>query len=218
MRSRLTLGAVAGVAGALVPVVGLVVLPIWDFPATTASASQIAHFVQAHRSALQAVMVLNTIGVSLWSVFGAAVWVRLRQAAHADSALPACFAVGLIGFVTLLMAGFTAFDVLVYRGSVGLEAQVLYDLTFGLLAMSGMPTAVALAAFAVLVVREGVLPGATAGLAAVTAAAHVVLLLSFVIRRGFFSLEGPVITVIPGLLFAWIFVTGIAMLRPAAHD
>jgi hypothetical protein len=42
--------------------------------------------------------------------------------------------------------------------------------------------------------------------------AHVVLLASFVVSEGFFSLEGQVITAIPATLFIWIVGTGIAML------
>jgi len=44
--------------------------------------------------------------------------------------------------------------------------------------------------------------------------APLVLLLSFVIPVGIFSLEGQVITVVPALLGAWILATGITMMRP----
>jgi hypothetical protein len=46
----------------------------------------------------------------------------------------------------------------------------------------------------------------------VAAAAHVVLLGSFLVTEGFFSLEGQVITAIPATLFVWIIGTSIAML------
>jgi hypothetical protein len=49
---------------------------------------------------------------------------------------------------------------------------LLYDLTFGLLAMSGMPTVIALAAFATAVYRHGVLPRYTAHLAFAAAVVH----------------------------------------------
>jgi hypothetical protein len=42
---------------------------------------------------------------------------------------------------------------------------------------------------------------------------HGLLLLSFVVPRGFLSLQGQVITVVPGPLWAWILVTAIAMRR-----
>jgi hypothetical protein len=149
-------------------------------------------------------------------VFGAALWVRMRSAAGATSVLPALFAIVVAGFGTLLLAGFAAFDVLVYRPTGASEAHLLYDLTFGLLAMSGPPTAVALGAYAVLEHRVSMLGAASMWLAAVAAVTHVVLLASFIVPRGFFALEGLVIAVIPGFLWAWILAAGIAMMRRPA--
>jgi hypothetical protein len=210
------LGGLAGVLGIVVPFVGVLVVPIWEFPGTGISGAELVTFVREHRTALQVTMVLNTVGVTLWLVFGAALWVRLRFAAGARSVLPALFVVGFASFGTLLLAGFTAMDVLIYRPTAANEARLLYDLTFGLLAISGMPTAIALGAYAVLEHRVHMLGVTAKWLAAAAAASHLLLLLSFVVPRGFFSLEGQVITVIPGLLWAWILAAGIAMLRSTA--
>ena len=114
--------------------------------------------------------------------------------------------------MALLLAGFTAFFVLVYRDADVGDPRLLYDLTFGLLAMSGAPTAIALGSYAALVLRSTGLPRWTAWLGVVGALAHVALLASFVVSEGFFSLQGQVITAIPATLFAWIIGTGIAML------
>ena len=206
-------GGLAGIVGIGVPAVGLAVLPIWDFPATADTGARVAAFAAGNRAALQVTMALNTAGVTLWLVFGAAVWVRLRAELPPDSVLPGCVAVGATGFVTLLLAGFTSFDVLVYRHPGAAESQVLYDLTFGLLAMSGMPTAVATAAFATAVYRYRALPRVTGHLAAVTAVVHVLLLLSLVVPSGALSLEGLSITVVPAFLWAWILCTGVVLLR-----
>jgi hypothetical protein len=139
------------------------------------------------------------------------VWLRLRQAGATESLASACFALGLLGFLTLLLAGFTVFFVLVYRDAEVADPRFLYDLTFALLAMSGAPTALALGSYAALVLRTQTLPQWTAWLALVGAAAHVVLLASLVVTEGFFSLEGQVITAIPATLFAWIIGAGVAM-------
>jgi hypothetical protein len=128
----------------------------------------------------------------------------MRAALPSGSILAACFAAGLTSLITLLLAGFTAFDILVYRKPDALEARLLYDLTFGLLAMSGMPTAVALTAFAIAAYRHCVFARVTGAVAAVSAVAHLLLLLSFIVGRGFFSLQGAVIAVVPALLFFWI--------------
>jgi hypothetical protein len=210
---RIDVGGLAGVLGIVVPFLGIFFVPIWEFPGTSASGAEVVAYVRDHRAALQVTMMLNTVGVTLWLAFGAALWVRMRSAAGAGSVLPAFFAVGFASFGTLLLAGFAAMDVLVYRPTAGNEAHLLYDLTFALLAMSGMPTALALGAYAVLEHRVSMLGAASTWLAAAAAIAHVVLLASFIARSGFFALEGPVITVIPGILWAWILTAGIVMLR-----
>ena len=207
------LGALAGVLGIVIPALGLAVLPIWQFPGTASSGAEIVTFVHDNRSALQVVMVLNTLGVTLWMVFGVRVWAALTSAGRDGSELAPYWAAGLVGFVTLLLAGFSVFDVLVYRPPAPDVAGVLYDLTFGLLAMSGMPTALGLLAFAAATYSSRVLPRHTAHLGVLTATAHLALPLSFVIDRGPFSLEGLVITVVPAFLWAWILVTAIAILR-----
>jgi hypothetical protein len=215
VRRRRIYGGAVGVLGILVPTIGLIILPIWRFPSTNAAGAQISEFASQHRTALRTTMLCYTLGVSLWLVFGSILWARLRSEEESGSVIPTCFAAGLIGFVTLLLAGFTAFDILVYRGTGASESRLLYDLGFGMLAMSGMPTAISLGAFATSIYRYRWLRRYTADLAAVTAAAHVLLLLSFVANTGFFSLEGAVITVIPALLWAWILITGVALMRSA---
>jgi hypothetical protein len=208
------LAAAAGMLGfALVTVGSAVVVPLWSFPGTGADAAAIGAFVLAHRSALLAAMVLTTAGVTLWLVFGAGVSLRLRRVTGVDGLLWASFSVGLVGFVTLILAGFVPFFVLAYRAPDVADARLLYDLTFGLLAMSGAPTAVALGGYAALVFRAGDLPRSTAWLAAVAASAHVLLLASFLVEDGFFSLEGQVITAIPATLFVWIVATSVALQR-----
>ena len=207
-RPRLSAGGWAGVLGIAVPLIGVIVLPIWTFPATSASGVEVRAFARGHTAALQAMMVTYTVGVTLWLVFGAAVWARMRATLPRDSMLTTCFAGGLISFVTLLLAGFTCFDILVYRQPAPAEASLLYDLTFGLLAMSGMPTAAALTAYAISVYTHRAFDRPTGHLAAATAATHVLLLLSFIVGNGFFSLQGAVITAVPALLWIWIAYTG----------
>jgi hypothetical protein len=133
-----------------------------------------------------------------------------------ESYLSACFLFGVVSFVTLLLAGFTCFLVLTYRAQQISDARLLYDISFALLAMSGLPTAVALGSYAWLTFRSRHLPAWTAALGAVGEVAHVLLLASFLVSAGFFSLEGQVITVVPATLFLWILGTGIALLRDAS--
>lgn len=206
------LAAIAGPVSILFGLVGLVVDRMWSFPASGASGAEIADFVQAHRTALLVAMLLNTAAVTLWLAFGAGVWRWLRRETGGESPFSASFLFGFVSFVTLLLAGFTAFFLLAYRAGEVSDPRLLYDLAFGLLAMSGMPTALALGSYAALVLGSDALPRWTALLACLGAIAHVALLASFVVTSGFFSLQGAVIIAIPGTLFAWIAGTGVAML------
>jgi hypothetical protein len=129
------------------------------------------------------------------------------------SVLSVCFLVGLVSFVTLLLAGFTVAFVLFYCAPNAPDPRLLYDLGFGLLAMSGVPTALALGSYAAQVFSDSRLPAWSAWVAVVAALAHLVLLASLVIPSGFFSLQGGVIIAIPAMLFAWILATSIVLLR-----
>jgi hypothetical protein len=203
----------AGTAGIALPAMTLVVYPIWSFPGTQTSGTELARWATTHHDRLVVTMLLNTVGVTLWLIFGAALWTYLRDRLPTRSTLPTCFAAGLIGCVTLLLSGFTAFDLLLYRQHSAETSTLLYDLTFGLLAMSGMPTVVALGSFAVAVYIHRVLPRYTAHLAIGGAAIHPLLLAAFIVHDGPLSLQGFSITGMPAFLFAWILGTALAMPR-----
>jgi hypothetical protein len=212
-RQDIKLAGATGVVSIALAAVAALIAPMWDLPPTDASPAQIRDFFADDRTGFFVTMVVNTAVVSLWLVFGAGVWLRLRRAARGQGTLLAEFALGFVSLVTLLLAGFTAAFVLGYRAPDVTEARLLYDLTFGLLAMSGMPTAVALVAYAGLIFRTDTLPRSTAWIALVAAVAHVILLASFIVETGFFSLQGEVIMAIPATLFLWIAATGVALWR-----
>jgi hypothetical protein len=205
------LASIAGIASLALGVAALPIDQMWTFPGTTASATEILDFAEANRPALLVAMLLTTLAVALWLVFGVGVWLWLKEETGGESLLSVCFLVGLVSFVSLLFAGFTSFIVLVYRAPEVSDPRLLYDLSFGLLAMSGVPTALALGSYATLVFGNARMPTWTAWLAVVAALAHLLLFASLVITRGFFSLEGGVTIAIPATLFAWIFGTAMAM-------
>lgn len=194
-----------GTLGVVVPAVAIPIYPIWLVPATRTSGADIARWAANHHDRLVATQVLYTVGVGLWIVFGAALWTRLRSQLPAESPLPTGFSLGIIGMVTLILSGFTAFNLLLYRPRGAEISALLYDLTLGLLAMSGIPTAVALGCFAIAVYRYRVLRRSTAHIAAVAAAGHVLLMIAFIAPSGPLSLQGPLtVWAIPLLLFTWI--------------
>lgn len=195
----------AGLLGVYIPAAAIPIYPIWLVPSTQTSGHDIASWALAHHDRLVITQVLYTVGVAFWLAFGAAVWTHLRNRLPAGSPLATGFGVGLVGLVTLILGGFTAFNLLLYRPRSAEMSSLLYDLTVGLLAMSGVPTVVALGCFATAVYRHGVLRRSTAHLAAVAACGHVLLLAAFIAPTGPLSLQGFLtITGIPLLLFAWI--------------
>jgi hypothetical protein len=177
------------------------------------SHTEVARWATINHDRLIVTMLHNTVGVTLWFVFGAAVYAVLRDRLPTRSMLPMCFAASFFGCVILLLSGFTAFNLLLYRRHSAETSILLYDLTFGLLAMSRMPTVVALGSFAVAVYVHQALPRYTAHLAVAGAAVHP--LLRFIVRDGPLSLEGISITAMPAFLFAWILGTALAMPRNA---
>jgi hypothetical protein len=211
---RINAGVIAGVSGFLIPMASNLLVPIWQMPSTSAPGSEVVRFVIDHQVALRATLVLDTVGVTLWMVFGGAVWLRLRRASASDTLATSLFGVAFSGMILLLMAGFTNSFVLAYRAPDPVTARLLYDLTFALLAMSAMPAIVALGAYAAVVFTTKRLPRHTGDLAILTAAAHVLLLVSLVTPRGILSLEGPLIAVMPALLFVWILTTALTLRRP----
>jgi hypothetical protein len=204
----------AGTLGVVIPAAGFVAYPIWSFPETQTPGSDVALWATAHHDRLVVMMLLYTVGVTLWLPFGAAIWAYLRDRLAAGSTLSAGFAAGFVGFVTLIFSGFTAFDLLLYRHHSADTAMLLYDLTFGLLAMSGMPTTVSLASFAIAVYAHRMLPRSTAHIAVAAVAAHLLFLAVFIVRGGPLSLETfSTIGLIPLFLFAWILATALAIPR-----
>lgn len=203
----------AGALGFALPALTLAAYPIWSFPGTQTAGTEVERWATINHDRLIVTMLLNTVGVTVWFVFGAAVYTILRGRLPTRSMLPMCFAASFFGCITLLLSGFTAFNLLLYRDHSAETSILLYDLTFGLLAMSGMPTVVALGSFAVAVYLHQVLPRYTAHLAVFGAAVHPLLLVTFIVRDGPLSLEGISITAMPALLFAWILGTALAMPR-----
>ena len=216
--SAIKLAGIAGVVSIVLGITGSIIDEMQTFPRTGASASEIAGYADAHRSALLVAMVLSTIAVGLWLAFGVGVWVWLRERTGGVSVLSVCFLAGLVSFVTLLLAGFTAAFILFYCAPAAPDPRLLYDLAFGLLAMSGLPTALALGSYAAQVFSDSRLPAWSAWLAVLAALAHLVLLASLVIPSGFFSLQGGVIIAIPAILFAWVLAMGIILLRERSRD
>jgi hypothetical protein len=195
------------IAGALVSP------PLWDTTATTAAATEVTQYLQDHRGRILAGIFVYSLGITLFLCFAAALWTWLRRSEPEPRLLSNTFALSAVALTVLILAGFIPAAVGAYRPQDPALAVALRDLTFGLLALSGLPTAVCLGAYAAIVWRHRPLPAWTAWLAVVGAISHVVIAASFLRRSGFLSLEGDVIVFIPATFFAWILAVGAVLAR-----
>jgi hypothetical protein len=214
---------ITGLAGlasfVLIVAATFVAPPLWDAPETNATAAEVVDHVHDHRGRILASLFVYSIAMGLFLCFTAGLWTWLRRSEGETGPLSAAFGFGAVSLTTLILAGFVPVAVLAYRRPDLSVVHPLNDMTFGLLALSGIPTAVCMGAYAALVLRGVPLPRWTAWLGVLGAVAHVVIAGSFLETSGFFSLEGDVIVWIPGTFFAWILaVSAVLVARRPTPD
>lgn len=135
----------AGLASfGLIIVAALVAPPLWNAPATMASGSRVAAYAHDDRDRIIASLLIYSLAMGLFLCFTAGLWAWLRERERPPQALSAVFAFGAVALAVLILAAFVPGGVLSYRPQAAAIARPLRDLTFGLLALSGIPTAVCL--------------------------------------------------------------------------
>ncbi len=213
--------ALAGLGSfTLIILAAFVAPPLWNAPGTNAPAAHVAAYLQANHGRTIASLYIYSLAMGLFLCFAGGLWSWLRQIEPAPQPLSAVFAFGAIALAVLIFAAFASAGVMSYRPQQPAFAASLSDITFALLALSGIPTAVCLGAYAALVFRHRCLPAWTAWLAVLAVDAHILIAASFVSHGSFLSLEGAVIVAVPATFFAWILATSVVMLRarqPAAR-
>jgi hypothetical protein len=197
----------------LIVAAAFVAPPLWDAPGTRASASQVAAYGQHNATRITMSLFIYSLAMGFFLCFAAGLWSWFRERERPPQTLSSIFAFAAVTLSGLILAGFVPAYLLAYRSQPASIAGLLGDMTFGLLALSGIPTAVLLATYAALVMRLGRLPKWTAYLAAVGALAHVLIAGSFLSHGAFLSLESEVIVWVPATFFAWILVVSAALFR-----
>jgi len=206
------IGIVGLTSVTLIVIAAFVSPPLWSAPGESSSAAHVAAYLQANRGRTLASLYIYGLGMGLFLCFAAGLWSWLRQAESAPQSLSAAFAFGAIALATLVLASFATAGVASYRPQSPALAVSLSDLTFGLLALSGIPTAICLGAYAALVLRQRHLPAWTAWLAVLAVTAHLVVAASFMSHGSVLSLEGAVNVAVPATFFAWILATSAVLL------
>ncbi|HME04997.1 MAG TPA: hypothetical protein VKG38_18390 [Solirubrobacteraceae bacterium] len=206
--------ALAGLGSfALIIVAAFVAPPLWNAPGTNSSAAHVAAYLQVNHGRTIASLFIYSLGMGLFLCFTGGLCSWLRQVEPAPQPLSAVFAFGAIALAVLIFAAFATAGVMSYRPQQPAFAAALSDMTFGLLALSGIPTAVCLGAYAALVLRHRCLPAWTGWLAVLAMDAHILIAASFLSHGSFVSLEGVVIIAVPATFFTWILATSVVLLR-----
>jgi hypothetical protein len=197
--------------------VGGLIQPLWLFPGTEASGHEIAAYVGDHRAGAIASVFVFGLGMGGFLAFAAALWAWLRRRPGVSDPLAAVFVFGAASLCTVVFAGFAVFLALAYRAPSVTAPRELYDVCFALLNLSGIPTALALGAYAAIVFSARPLPVWSAWVAVAGAAAHLLIAASFFFESGFLSLEGGVIVAIPATMFLWLLAASVCVLRAPAE-
>jgi hypothetical protein len=206
--------ALAGLTSFAFIIVGAFVSPpLWNAPGETSSPAHVAAYFQANHGRTIASLYIYSLAMGLFLCFAAGLWSWLRQTEPAPQPLSAVFAFGAITLAVFILASFATAGVASYRPQQPALAVSLSDMTFGLLALSGIPTAVCLGAYAALVLRHRCLPAWTGWLAVLAVAGHILIAASFMSHGSFLSLEGVVNVAVPATFFAWILATSVVLLR-----
>jgi hypothetical protein len=209
--------ALAGLGSfALIIAGALIGAPLWEAPGTNASGATLVAYLQHDHSRTVASLFVYSLGMGLFLCFAGGLWSWLREREPAPQPLSALFAFAAIALVVLILAAFATAAVMSYRARPQALAVSLADLTFALLALSGIPTAVCAGAYGALVLRRRCLPAWTAWLALLAMDAHVLIAASFFSHGSFLSLEGAVIVVVPATFFAWILAASWALWHAGA--
>jgi len=203
----------AGVTSFILIVVAAALLPFWTALHTTDSPEAFARYAQDQRSQIIAAMFLYSLGFGLFLLLAGALWAQLHRAGPGAQWLAAVFGFAAVAMSTMILAAFVPACVFAYRSHSPELAQTLWDLGFGMLALSGVPTAICMSAYATVVLCYRALPPWTGWVAAVGVVPHLFIAGSFMNHKGFLSVEGDVTLWVPITLFAWILAASIALVR-----
>lgn len=203
-----------GLIGFALIVTAAVILPFWTGIHTNDAAESFARYARDQQNRILVAMFLYSLAFGLFLVLSGVVWIEIRRANSATDWVGAVFGIAAAAMSTMILVAFVPACVSAYRSHSPEISRMLFDLSFGALAFSGIPTAVCMAAYAVATLCFTTLPRWTGWVAAMGAIPHLVIAGSFLVKDGFFSLEGDVILWVPVTLFGWILAASTALLSP----
>lgn len=211
---RLT--AIAGLA-----VVGLFVIGVLfssSSPPADAPAAAFAAQATEHRTATLTTAYLAVLSSAVTMAFLAGLRDVLRRLdERGESTLATVgLAAGILQSAAVVV-GVAILAASVYRTPLpGEVVRTLTDTGWIVINLgAGLPTAVSVAAFSVVLSRSRAVARRVVWLGFVVAAAHLVVSAAFA-RRGFLAPEGLIALVVPALYYAWVLGVSLALLRRRA--
>lgn len=205
--------AVAGVATVLTTIVAIGILLASGPPAAGDSPQVVAQFFTDHPNDVLAAVFLASLSLGFNLVFYFLLREVLRRAAPESEAMATLGAVAGAVFIAVIYAGFAVLAQLAYRAGAS-DAQTqrtLFDIYELTLTMSGVPTAVSVAAISVVVLRGRLFPGWLAWYGFAVAAVHVVSSGSYA-RSGVFTPANFAGTIAPLAFEIWVLALSAVLL------
>jgi hypothetical protein len=207
------LAGLAGILAFLLITAAAAALPFWIGLHTTDPLEAFARYAQEQRGRILTAMLLYSLGFGLFLVLAGVLWSEMHRAGPRARGVAAVFGFAAVAMSTMILVAFVPACVFAYRSHSPELSRALWDLGFGTLAVSGVPTAVCMGAYAAATLLHDTLPRWTGWIAAIGIVPHLAIAASFLAQDGFFSLEGDATLWVPITLFAWILAAGIALVR-----
>ena len=216
LRSTKSWTAIAGIASVVTTVVAIAVLLASGPPAAGDPPQQVAAFFADHHRAVSIALWIAAVSLGFDLAFYVLLGDLLRKQADATGLI----ALGVLGgaiFIAIIYAGFAVLAQLAYRAGSGDPAtqRTLYDVYELSLTMTGVPTAVSVAAFSLVILRARLFPAWLGWYGGLVAAIHL-LSSGAMARSGFFTPTNIGGTIAPIAFELW--VLGISVLLLAGRQ
>lgn len=165
--------AVFGIATVVTTVAAIAILLASGPPAAGDSPQQVAAFFADHHRAVSIALWIAAVSLGFNLAFYVLLGDLLRKQAD-DGGLIALGVLGGAMFIAIIYAGFAVLAQLAYRAGSGDPAtqRTLYDVYELSLTMTGVPTAVSVAALSLVMLRRGLFPAWVGWYGGVVAAIH----------------------------------------------
>jgi Domain of unknown function (DUF4386) len=212
--------ALIGIATAALALVAIAIFASLSAPTQSDSGEQVAQFFSDHRTVVSVLIYLVALSFGFNLVFFIALRDLLKRRAPDLETLSTIGAIGGIVFLAVAFVGFGVLLQLAYREGAGDPAtqRTLFDIYSLNITMTGVPTAVCLVAFSLVILRSRALPNWLAWYGFAVAAAHL-LSMGSLARGGFFSPDIVAGFIAPLMFYVWMLaLSALLLVKPGGFE